>query len=552
MCDDTLLVDWQGNSGDLSIHPAWHVADPQSLFLGSYGCAYRVESLRLTPLLGELPAEAPLAGEPVKSVGTGRVVKLAVPDEATQDRMLAKLKEIFAEDYAQAIRPEGKANLARVLIGQVAETPNDAAARYVMLSEACQMAAAAGEPELMSKALTALEDSYELGGWELPLSIFSQLKSSAKTAEARESFFEAATAWSQRAIQADAYDAALTLASDAASAVLRARDAEVRKRAVAHREAVRAMQKGWESVRESFDTLQQKPDDPAANTAVGKFLCFVKRDWDRGISHLAKGDDAALRQLAVRELKQPADVKYRVALADAWWGHGETLSDADKNAAQQRAAHWYAAADPDLQGLEKARVVKRMKDMGAIVDLMALIKPGKVSYRGNWQFDKGVLLSPSDPVALLQFPYVPPEEYDVILTAQRVQTKGTINYGQDALAFGLSHSGAQFLLVMDWYVHGRSHDLALYAADGKGPGDENPLHRYAHYFGEKPVTVVVRVRKERVQVEVDGATAADWQVDYDKLSLPDEWTPGDRQQLFIGSRLCNFRITQLEVLQVTP
>jgi len=45
-------------------------------------------------------------------------------------------------------------------------------------------------------------------------------------------------------------------------------------------------------------TLPEKPDDPVSNAHLGRFTCFAKDDWERGLPMLAKGSDVGLRGLA--------------------------------------------------------------------------------------------------------------------------------------------------------------------------------------------------------------------------------------------------------------
>ncbi len=51
---------------------------------------------------------------------------------------------------------------------------------------------------------------------------------------------------------------------------------------------------------QSQEKLKESPDDPAANLAVGSYLCFNKDQWERGLPMLAKGSDPALYWLILR------------------------------------------------------------------------------------------------------------------------------------------------------------------------------------------------------------------------------------------------------------
>jgi hypothetical protein len=108
--------------------------------------------------------------------------------------------------------------------------------------------------------------------------------------------------------------------------------------------------------------LHENPINPSANTAYGKYLCFVKGDWDSGILMLALGDDPKLKALANNELvelssRRPED------LGDDWWDLAEQENGAIKSRTQGRAIYWYREALPKLSGLAKARVEKRLSSL---------------------------------------------------------------------------------------------------------------------------------------------------------------------------------------------
>jgi formylglycine-generating enzyme required for sulfatase activity len=112
--------------------------------------------------------------------------------------------------------------------------------------------------------------------------------------------------------------------------------------------------------------LASKPNDPAANLAVGQFDCFVKAEWDRGLPLLALGSDAELRALAEKELAGVSDAGAQVELGDGWWALSETEAGLARDHLREHAAKWYERAQPSLEGLAKAKVEKRLKEVEAL------------------------------------------------------------------------------------------------------------------------------------------------------------------------------------------
>ena len=75
---------------------------------------------------------------------------------------------------------------------------------------------------------------------------------------------------------------------------------------------------------------------------------------------LAQSSDANLKALAARELAVPDKAMSQVTLADDWWTVGEGALGSAKGAIQSHAVVWYRKALPELNGLTKARVDKRI------------------------------------------------------------------------------------------------------------------------------------------------------------------------------------------------
>jgi hypothetical protein len=122
----------------------------------------------------------------------------------------------------------------------------------------------------------------------------------------------------------------------------------------------------YASVQKALAALSNDASDKNANQIAGQWYCFVKGDWDKGLTMLAKGNRTDLADLAKRELAKPAAAKDRVDLADAWWALGEKEQPSLKSAAQARARHWYQDCLPQLTGLEKAHAEKRLEQVVAI------------------------------------------------------------------------------------------------------------------------------------------------------------------------------------------
>lgn len=107
--------------------------------------------------------------------------------------------------------------------------------------------------------------------------------------------------------------------------------------------------------------IEKNGEDPEANLILGRHLCFQEGDWDRGLAHLRKGSDPALKRLAEWDGTNPVAAGGRTLLADAWWERGEQESGDVRATLRRRAASWYSQAVGALSGAEKSRVEQRIE-----------------------------------------------------------------------------------------------------------------------------------------------------------------------------------------------
>src|SRR6185295_10497818 len=87
---------------------------------------------------------------------------------------------------------------------------------------------------------------------------------------------------------------------------------------------------------------------------MGRFVAFVKRDFDAGLLMLAKGSDPDLARLADEDLCTTEQPSIQLKTADAWWRVADERGGDDRRVMRERAGFWYAKAAPNLDGLDRA------------------------------------------------------------------------------------------------------------------------------------------------------------------------------------------------------
>jgi hypothetical protein len=106
--------------------------------------------------------------------------------------------------------------------------------------------------------------------------------------------------------------------------------------------------------------LESDPGNAEAHLVLGRWYCFSRNEWEKGVPMLALGKDPALKALAAKELEGAGSTDAQLALGDGWWELAEKVNDDSAAAMRARAVYWYAKAAPNLSGVTRMRVEQRM------------------------------------------------------------------------------------------------------------------------------------------------------------------------------------------------
>ena len=113
------------------------------------------------------------------------------------------------------------------------------------------------------------------------------------------------------------------------------------------------------------EKLEAHADDPDANLAVGRFLCFQKDDWKSGAPYLARGGDETLKTLAALEAaiasRAPGATGAGRRLVGGCRKAGRQKEPARSNRCMPAANYWYREALPGLTrlGMQEKRAKTR-------------------------------------------------------------------------------------------------------------------------------------------------------------------------------------------------
>ncbi len=160
----------------------------------------------------------------------------------------------------------------------------------------------------------------------------------------------------------------------------------------------------------------------------------------------------------------------------------------------------------------------------APVDLLRLLDPKQDAVDGEWTLGGGRLASGKARCARIQFPFQPPEEYDLTVVATRVE-------GNEALVLGLVGGGSQFDACVDSW---NSTVTGLGMLDGKHTNDNETSARGKLLRNGTPAAIVCSVRRDGLTLTVDGRKVIAWKGDYARLSNIPEWKVPDPKALYLG------------------
>ncbi len=294
-----------------------------------------------------------------------------VPDAAAQENVLALVREIHGKEYDGAKTSSQKLALAKTLLSEAGESQDDPTSHFVLLRVARDLAVKAGETKMALQTVDEMAKAFQIDGLTMKVATVTKLVKTARSAEQKKSLATSTVDLIDEAIDRDNYD----LANQLVDVARKTRDRTLVKQIAARRKEIAKAAKAHAEVQEVLATLEEHPVDPDANLAAGKYFCFVKGNWEKGIPMLALGSDATLKALAVMELKGANSPSQQVKLADGWWEFAREADEATRKQLHLRAMKWYREALPEVTGILRLKIEKRVKDVEASAIQSASIEP---------------------------------------------------------------------------------------------------------------------------------------------------------------------------------
>jgi hypothetical protein len=447
--------------------------------------------------------------------------RLPVPDSAAQKQAVERIKSIFPKEYASPNKAV-KVGLGQELL-KLAQAEKDPTARFALYREAVQIASTAGDVATTFTAIDDMRSGYQINE---PLVRSFALESLAKIVQSKEDCITVAEACEGVAgmlIADNRFNEAKKLLGSGFNVARKIRGTDHATRLRETAESIDETAARFTSVAASIEKLKSSPNDAAANLEVGKYECFDKGNWEKGLAYLAKGSDAALKKVAEQTLAKPDEAEAQYAVAEGWWKAAEVLKGASQSRTRGYASHWYQEALPNLTGLSKAMAQKRIDEFKPSAGSAAARGPRTINLidqlepdedfkpKDKWRLDKGVLqCTQMHFVPKVVFPYQPPAEYDVKITFAQAEPRNGVGIlmpnpnGNVSFAFKVgANRGTEIMLSDEQRRYRRDVQNLI-----------RPGVKYA---------IVFKVRKAGVQATMNGVGVLDLRTDFSDLKV-DDWT----------------------------
>ena len=307
------------------------------------------------------------ASQPKPQISIPKKVREPVPVTSEILAAQKKLARVFQQKIDDANRDEEKLDLARELLQAAKNMPSDPAGVWALQTAAMRLAMDGGGAQELLEAIDHRVGKFEVDTYEVNMKhllAFGEAYKSARGIDNIDGYLERTVHVVYSAIVENDFARASALLRVAYRFVDQPRNEEVPQLVNKLRSQLGVAQRFYDKAREDLADYRINPDDGEAAASFGRFLCFVKGDWENGLPLLAKGGTERLREIAQADLEGADNYLDKIALADAWWEISSLATTGIfKQSARDRALHWYSGVIQTMpESLDRMHVKARLDE----------------------------------------------------------------------------------------------------------------------------------------------------------------------------------------------
>jgi hypothetical protein len=482
---------------------------------------------------------------PLPTVGNSSVHH-PLPDREARTKFRKLFEEVFAAQLKDR-SPASRRKFAQQMLAEAAKLAGGSPDHFVLVTGALQAASEGQNLRLCFLAAKMLSQNYEVD--ELATEVDTATKS---LASSTTGFFtvgniELLLSLGDQLAARDDFSTISRVESLLQRGISAISDPELATEVKNHIRDMATLRELSAKMASAQAKLKASPSDPATNLLVGSYLCFQRGQWEKGLPLLAKSSDADLKSCASIEAAQPTAPDDILKLADRWYGIATKLAARDRPGAMLHAAVLYSTALPNLTGLQKLAIEKRLSEMPPLrrlrrVDLLELFDPATSIVKGSWRMADQGLTTESNESSRIDFSYEPPEEYDFRIAF-------TLSHVEGAIAQICSHNSHPFM----YQLGGWDNTVAAYEVVNGVPGSRNPSARRKDRWLTKGVhyVSVVKVRRDRIESYLDGQLVTSLKTDYTDMTLDPSWQLSHSSAIGIGAYKDTVLFESAEIIEIT-
>lgn len=290
-----------------------------------------------------------------------------VPDEPSQARAERMVREVYRSQLTSKDPTERRAAAERMIVA-ARESGDDAAARFVLLREARDVTAGAGDAFVARRAIALMGKFYAIDQTQMLLEAMNSALGAPGDVEALRAVVQVSLNSVEMAIVQDDFARATKLMACAESAAAKTKNSAVIDHVKERRKELAAIFLEYQSFERAQRQLKNGEEDAEECARVGRYLCVYKGDWSAGTALISRGAEGGLKKLVQDDLAAASDPRRRLPVGDGWWELSTNQTWLAKKNLRARAAWWYRQVLAELGGIHRSIAQKRIEE----VELAAL------------------------------------------------------------------------------------------------------------------------------------------------------------------------------------
>ena len=324
---------------------------------------------------------------------------LPVPTKSDIRTTLKTIEGLYADQYLNRA-PQARQKFAKTLL-VVGEEDKHPTVKYVLFSESLRISRELGDYQNAWQAIDKISQHFEVDELKIRVDLLKDIGKKNRDPEAAYQLAFMVQPSIDLLVVQDRFASAMKLTQSIESIAKRSGNKPLAREWANSEKNLQMLAKRYAELQPYRATLKTNPNDPGANSKLGWYYFFDKKNSEKGLPLLAKSHHSQLATLAKRELQDrspEATVKNKLATADDWWELAKELNDPTaQDRLKNHAILLYSRMTNQLAGIDKVRVQKRINSQGPIQDeffssawefrwrtqddwIVRFRKDGKVSY----------------------------------------------------------------------------------------------------------------------------------------------------------------------------